>query len=470
MKLHFAMGILVTLAATGLARAEDNASLPEPVGSERGYVWMDPTKGDIDPQDVVVKGGSVSSRVIFLNRCVGGCTVRAGYESSINDTSSIISGTRTIGEFTPDNDQVWNQIVQCVRNMYAPFDIEITDVDPGNVPHFESIVAGTPTQAGFGSSTGGVSPFSCGIINNSITYTFANIYGGDVEEICWTVAQETAHSWGLEHEVLATDPMTYLGAACPGGAQNHAFQNTTAPCGECSARSCDCGGTTQNSYQDILGIFGSATPSPPVVTIVDPLGGQAVSPGFSVEVTVADTNGVASVRLEVDGQTSGTVTTVPYILDAPDNLDEGVHVVKVTAVDTQGTEGSTTINVVIGEPCETPGDCSEQGENLTCVGGRCVPGSGAPGGLGTNCEEGTECASGRCEHSSEGSYCVEVCTVGSDDCPGGFDCIEGGGGVCWPGDGDGGGCLSADNDTPTLPIALGIAFAALLVRRRRRGA
>ena len=62
------------------------------------------------------------------------------------------------------------------------------------------------------------------------------------------------------------------------------------------ARQCDCGGTTQNSYQDILGIFGSATPSPPVVTIDAPLSGSAVSPGFAVRATVEDADGVCRRR------------------------------------------------------------------------------------------------------------------------------------------------------------------------------
>lgn len=481
MKLHAGLGIAMLLAVTQPALAEDNdGGMSEITRPSRERMITDPGRAEFLSADQVAAGGSINSHLIYLNNCrPGGCVLRSGFEDSRANASSIISGARTIPALSAGfSDSVWNEIVQCVRNMYAPFDIDIVDDDPCagsttcGVPHWESIVAGRPQDAGMGPNTGGVSPWtnqcSSNIINNSITFTFAELYGPNVAEICWTVAQETAHSFGLDHEVLANDPMTYLGASCPGGSPTHAFQNVAAPCGECSNRACTCDGNTQNSYQKILGIFGSATPSPPVVTIIDPLVGEAVGPGFSVEVTVADANGVASVRLEVDGQSSGTVTSVPYILDAPSNLSEGVHVVKVTAVDTQGTEGSTQINVVIGEPCETPGDCSEQGENLTCVGGRCVPGSGAPGGLGTDCEEGTECSSGRCEHSSEGSYCVEICTVGSDDCPGGFQCISGGGGVCWPGEGDGGGCLSTNNDTPTLPIMLGVTLAALLVRRRRR--
>ena len=133
MKLHTAVGIALAFAAVGLgtAHAEDNSSIPS-----RRRCWSGRTSTSIparptSSRDITAAGGSISSRIIFLNRYRGGCQIRAGFESSINNTSSIISGNRTIGEFAPAN--VWNQVVQCVRNIYAPFDIEIVDQDPGSV-------------------------------------------------------------------------------------------------------------------------------------------------------------------------------------------------------------------------------------------------------------------------------------------------------------------------------------------------
>jgi hypothetical protein len=127
---------------------------------------------------------------------------------------------------------------------------------------------------------------------------------------------------------------------------------------------------------------------------------------------------------------------------------------------------------VIGEPCATPGDCAVQGDNLTCVGGRCVPGEGADGGLGDMCESGPDCYSGQCASDSSGNkYCVESCTLGSSDCPGDFGCLDvgNGNGVCWPGAGDGGGCLDASGDAPTMPIVFGMFVGVMaLVRGRKR--
>jgi hypothetical protein len=177
--------------------------------------------------------------------------------------------------------------------------------------------------------------------------------------------------------------------------------------------------------------------------------------------------------LQIDGTNIDTIMTPPYIFATPEDIAEGNHTVTVRAVDEAGTQGSASVSVVIGPPCETPGDCQDAGDGWTCVGGRCVPGEGEIGGLGTTCEDDTECFSGNCQSDTEGnSYCVEQCDPDGDDCPGGYGCVEtGDSGVCWPGAGGGGGCLSASSDfgsTPTLPIGLGLAIGALMLRRRRR--
>ena len=52
-------------------------------------------------------------------------------------------------------------MLQCVKDTYAAFDVTITDVDPGNVPHFEEIIGGTPDQLRSDiPNAGGVAPFN----------------------------------------------------------------------------------------------------------------------------------------------------------------------------------------------------------------------------------------------------------------------------------------------------------------------
>jgi uncharacterized protein (TIGR03382 family) len=469
------LGLAVVFGAIGTAAAEDNSSpaseatLQTPqlstgrtfVGTTKGYVVVEPPS----PEASVAH----FSRIMFLNRCVGGCTVTYGSENSSNNRSSIAQGTLSAWSY---GDAKWNQLVECVEEIMAPFDIDVTDVDPGQTEHMEALVAGLASQFGESNQILGFAPGGCGYIPRSMSFTFANnsYYasgGGDIDELCATVGQEIAHTWGLDHEMLASDPMTYLQY----NGRRH-FQNQAAPCGEYQNRSCNCGGSTQNSYNEILAIFGSAEPTPPNITITQPANGAQVAPGFPVHAEADEA--LLRAELLINNQVVQTITSPPYTFNAPVTLGDGTYQVTVRGFDIQDTPGSETISVIIGEPCDTPADCQEVGENYTCVDGRCVPGEGAPGGLGTECTDGTQCFSGICLGTADISLCVEVCTLGEDGCPGGYDCVEdgGGGGVCWPGDGGGddggGGTCATGGNNPTLPIGLGLLFTGLVLRRRRR--
>src|SRR5690606_34079819 len=98
--------------------------------------------------------------------------------------------------------------VACVKETFAPFDITITEQDPGDMPHFEALFGGKPSDINDDPSFGntiGLSPFDCGEIPNSIVFIF-DATGPDPLTQCWTAAQEIAHSFGLEHLFLQKDP------------------------------------------------------------------------------------------------------------------------------------------------------------------------------------------------------------------------------------------------------------------------
>ncbi len=404
---------------------------------------------------------ALSSKLVFLHRCpITGCMVNPGTDDSRTDTSALAPGPRTIGQFTR-GDAVWNAVVDCVRATYAPFDISITDVDPGTVvPHFEHMVGGHPLDLRSDlEGAGGVAPFTCSEVPNAISFTF-DVWGPDVNVICWTAAQEIAHAFGLDHEMNAKDPMTYLDGSLP-----KRFQATDSPCGENENRLCRCGGATQNSYQQLVGIFGPGVPTAPTIEIKSPVDGQEVQPGFTVRLLATDDVAVEHVELWIDGANTGiTSDKDPFWVSAPE-LASGPHTVEIHGFDLQGTPGSTAISVELGPPCTADDGCAG---TSVCVMAQCVPGPEVAGGLGDSCQANTECLSLQCvSDTSNHRACVESCDLSPGSCPDGFSCLSGPtGGVCWTT--DDGGCCSASG-SPTGPALLsGWVLTILVIRRKRR--
>ncbi|CAN5776462.1 hypothetical protein BH11MYX2_BH11MYX2_10630 [soil metagenome] len=407
----------------------------------------------------------VSSRIIYLHRCPPGigCAIHPGNDDSRTDTSSLAQQDVSLSPFS-QSDEVWQRMVACVKATYAPFNIEVTDVDPGTVPHFENIVGGRGTQLDPSlSNAGGVAVRTCEEIPNAVSFTF-DVYGPDPDTLCWTASQETAHMFGLDHEYNANDPMTYLS----GGPSMKRFQPTQSRCGEYAERDCDCGNATQSSYQAILDLFGQGVVTPPMVTIKLPKAGTKVTPGFRVTAAAMDDVGIERVELWIDNaNTDSVATTAPYILTAPLDLEEGAHHVQAIAYDVQGGVANADLDVDVGPPCSTSNACSSAD---ACVMGVCLPGKKTPGGMGSVCNADTECLSNQCAALDGEKQCVEVCDpILADACGAGFSCLDdsAGGGVCWY-EGDGGGCCDAGGAGPLGPSALAFVLGTLIFRRRRR--
>ncbi|MBA3817494.1 MAG: Ig-like domain-containing protein [Deltaproteobacteria bacterium] len=441
--------------------------------------WSRPQAGYViqDPGLPVLEGDAVHaapnfSNVIYLNNCKagGGCKINPGSNNAtvLVPTSTIPDQQSVVQPFAY-SDAVWQEVVACVKRSYAPFAVTVVDERPASGNYHMAIVAGVPQDVQMQQGVGGVSPFACGYIPNAVSFSFANVYGGSVDDICWTVAQETAHSWGLDHKFDNRDPMTYLSS----GPSLKVFQNTEGACGEFSARDCQCGGNAMNSFKDILETFGSSTPTPPMVSAQTPMEGETVQPMFPIKIAISDDIAVTKAELRIDGMLISTLTGQQqvggvFIWNAPASVGQGRHKITVTGYDIAGTPAQLDINVTLGMACSKPADCDKDTD--TCVDGRCVAGSGVDGGLGTSCATGTECASGQCASDAAGEmHCVEMCTPSADGCPSSFDCLPTAGdmGVCWPGGDDGGGCSTGGNDAAPGLLLLGVV-GLLATRRRRR--
>src|SRR5690349_13478218 len=70
---------------------------------------------------------AVSSNVIFMNRCAGGCVVhQSGTDDSRTDSSTIGGGSLTAFKY---GDAVWGQVMSCLRDTFEDFNVVVTDVD-----------------------------------------------------------------------------------------------------------------------------------------------------------------------------------------------------------------------------------------------------------------------------------------------------------------------------------------------------
>jgi hypothetical protein len=242
-----ALAMPLLLGASMTARAE--AVLVVHTDSELGLLQQ------VVPDDGAASGRAVS-RTIYLNRT--GITVRPGTSDARTNRSSLVAANATIPAWNR-SEALWAETVTCLRDMYAPFDVTITETDPGDASHIEAVFGGSGPQLHL-PRAGGVSPMStrCNVVENAIVFIFTEDLPETSKAICEVAAQEIAHSYGLDHELLASDPMTYLSYS-----GTRSFQDTLADCGETSARACGVPGYAscrgqQNSVALLLERLGPA--------------------------------------------------------------------------------------------------------------------------------------------------------------------------------------------------------------------
>jgi uncharacterized protein (TIGR03382 family) len=255
------------------------------------------------------------------------------------------------------------------------------------------VFGGSPGQLGMPNGVAGVSPFTsdCSVIENSIVFTFTNVIPADARLACEIMAQEVAHSYGLDHELLASDPMTYLDYT-----GNRTFKNQTASCGEDVTRPCGINGSTcranQNSVALLTERLGAKTgdTTPPTSQITSPSPSSTVPPGFNVYVNAADNVAVVGAKLYIDGTMSDMKTGGgPFTFTTSATLAEGLHKLKVEVSDAGNNVVTTqelTVTVKKGAtPPPPPGtggngngdDTTNDGSEIT---GGCSTG-GSGGGL-----------------------------------------------------------------------------------------
>jgi len=384
-----ALGLLLAPTA---ALAEDNSStIEEYVAPVQG--WMEAQRPDglttirqVLPSTGVSEVPGGAPLILYINK--NGVTLSPGDNDARTNKSTLVAQTTAVPAWNAPA-AAWTQIMSCTRTMWAPFNVTVTDVDPGNVPHMESIVTTLSSTIGMDPNVGGVSPYTigCDLIPNSIVFTFAQAFNGDPETICEVMGQEMAHSIGHDHQMLASDPMTYLEY---NGLQ--AFRDQTVSCGEYANRACglqgECG-ATQNSVQLMLTRVGAAgggggADGIPTVAITSPSNGAQVRPGFRVDVDADDDGNVAKVELYIDGALVDTKTAAPFSFTTTTTMAMGAHSVQTIATDNAGQTSSEQINVTVASdaPPQDPPDGDDNPDDGSTDPNELVSGCQTGGGAG----------------------------------------------------------------------------------------
>lgn len=430
--------------------------------------------------------GPNGHHVIYLD--YDGATLTGGYDNATRNVSSIVysinKSSITVPAFDPSwystsksRDQVIADITALVRTYYAPFNVDIVTARPTSGDYVMVAVGGLPglinQPCGQASCVLGLAPLDCqtssrGIAYNSqgdkeVVLAFSDAaqyqrgasYDMKVQIVAVTIAQESAHAYGLGHVNSSTDIMSPTATGQATGFNNQAVAYA-------DNQNCANGQGTQNSYQLLMQILGPAEPdtAPPTVAIVVPQDGATVGRSFTAQVQAADDQAVASVKLVLTGagamQTT-TLSTAPYQWNVTVEAD-GAWQLQATATDVAGNSASATSRFTVSGSVQGGG----------------VDMAPAPGELGAACQSDGEC---------HANYCVRgLCSLTCDprdamSCPEGQKCVAAADGrpYCAAPQGKNAskGCsvgsgLGGESEAPTAGLTLALVLGGLAFVLRRR--
>jgi hypothetical protein len=348
-------------------------------------------------------------------------------------------------------------ILNLVKQYYAPFNVDVVTTRPAAEPYSMIMVGpGAAVIPSIPAGAAGVAPLDCGDQNGSdVSFAFTDVVNASTD-IAVTVAQESAHGYGLGHTNNPQDIMYPVVSH-----MEMAFLDATMMIPDGSG----CEGNVQNSHQLLAQNVGlrpqGPDTTPPDIGFIAPVDGAEVPSGFHIEFAASDDRGVTHVDVLLDGNELGGTDHMPWSFDVPGGLvPAGMHRLKGVAKDAAGNQKqSAEISVKVKALGDSPGD------------------------LGSACTVDADCPGGLCAFDSGASrhFCTRLCDPAAmpSACPIGFACVDAGGPkVCAANSGGGskgGGCsvgALAGRDRAGSPllasllVGLGV-FAIVLVRRRR---
>ncbi|MDC0715879.1 Ig-like domain-containing protein [Nannocystis bainbridge] len=430
---------------------------PEPA-AWRATPMVPPAQDGLDLADRTraTAAGHAQANVFFLN--YDGVTLQqGGQDNSATNTTVFAEFAANFQPYGAGNKRTAS--LQAVKSDWAPYDVTITDVRPGGGLY--TMCVNSPTNV-FGGGVLGVAPLDCNdnmAANIVLAFHSANDQFSAATQAT-TMSQEIAHAYGLEHVNQPNDIMNPYNA---GGDPSFLDQCLNLDGGgnpiQCGAQHNQfCNNGQQNSHQELLWLFGSATPdaAPPSVTITNPKNGdQFVAPAtITITAEANDNIGVAEVNLFIDGANQGVPDSTPPYQWSDAAFPEGTYCVAAQAIDDEPNStmsAEVCFSVVKQNEGTTTGPSSTSGEPDPTTGEPPTTG-GETGGLET----------GEPEPEPE---------PGSDSGDDGGLLPSSDSSALPPGFGQDGGDTGCGCAQPARPGAAGllVLVALGLVRRRRRG-
>ncbi|GEM_PF-538259 len=331
------------------------------LGQDRGTPVPTPADAPLEnlPGPFRVKQG-----VIFVN--MDGAELSGGYDSSKNDVTSIDECTGFYPAYGTGNKR--EALMQAVRADWQPFNVVVTDTRPASGDYTMNM---TGPKDAFGDSVLGIAPIDCNDnqTHNNITFAFHSAddqFSASTQAT--TVSQEVAHSYGLEH---VDEPGDIMNPRNAGG--NPSFTDQCIDivpsefgiaCEDQHAAQCG-SSSSQNSYQELLVLFGPSTPdtADPVVQITYPTDGETFDVGtdFDITVSASDDTQVKEIQLFYNGTYYKKDIDEPYGWGVV-NITAGTYEFYVKAIDLAGNEGSSnTVTITVGvAPSSTTSDVGDE--------------------------------------------------------------------------------------------------------------
>lgn len=304
----------------------------------------------------------------FMN---GGCG-----DDSQQDCTTIFPNT----QFQPHPGDAATRaaVIQATREDVVDFGVIVVGERPPAGNPYAMVVSGVPAGGAPG-GIGGVAPvIDCS--NSNPNQTSFNFLVGDSANIQATVIhQEAAHTWGLEHVDDETDNLF----PSAGGVSDPKYQDvcsqvvadvqlnpTGAFCN--SVHTMFCQSNFQNSYQEMLLLFGPTIPdeSAPSVVIDTPAAGEVIeyTANFDLTVTLDDDRRPQVLATQIyfddveaaDGSFVNSTLTFPVTGGDPPTghgLSNGPHTIRVDITDEAGNPASASVTFeIVGSPVVEPTD------------------------------------------------------------------------------------------------------------------